>query len=165
MVNHCNLVIGWQPGSIACFRKHHNRLSARERICKDIALLCVCVCVRVRACRDMRACVSVVRGQPGELVWVKVLASNFSDNEHGEEPMMRNHLFINKREMEQPVLNLKNAKLSKPRLPSPRHSATADGNPACHNHQPLWTKWSIELSERQCAGGALILPCCCCRSM
>lgn len=75
-----------------------------------------------------------------------MLASNFSYNEQGEKPIMRNHLFINKREdeREQPVLNLKTAKLSKPRPPSPRHSAAADGNPACHNHQPLWTKWSIE---------------------
>lgn len=64
--------------------------------------------------------------------------------------MMRNHLFINKREdeMEQPVLNLKTAKLSVPRLPSPRHPAAVDGNPACHNHQPLWTKWSIESLEK-----------------
>lgn len=47
-----------------------------------------------------------------------MLANNFSYNEQGEKPMMRNHLFINKREdeMEQPVLNLKNAKLSKTRL-------------------------------------------------
>lgn len=69
-----------------------------------------------------------------------MLASNFSYNEQGEKPMMRNHLFINKRgdEMEQPVLNLKNAKLSKPRLLSPHHSAVVvDSNPACHNHQPL----------------------------
>lgn len=67
-------------------------------------------------------------------------ANNFSYNEQGEEPMMRNHLFINKKkedEMEQPVLNLKTVKLSEPRPPSPCHSAAADGNPACHNHQPL----------------------------
>lgn len=67
-------------------------------------------------------------------------ASNFSYNERGEKPMMRNHLFINKREdeMEQPVLNLKTAKLSKPRLLSPRQTAAVvDGNPPCHNHQPL----------------------------
>lgn len=72
-----------------------------------------------------------------------MLANNFSYNEQGEKPVMRNHLFINKREdeMEQPVLNLKTAKLSK--LPSPRYCAAVDGNPACHNHQPLWTKWSI----------------------
>lgn len=45
-------------------------------------------------------------------------ANNFRHNEQGEKPVMRNYLFINKREdeMEQPVLNLKNAKLSKPRL-------------------------------------------------
>lgn len=51
----------------------------------------------------MRVC--VVRGQPGKLVCVKVLANNFSYNEQGEKPMMRNHLFINKREdeIEQPV--------------------------------------------------------------
>lgn len=41
--------------------------------------------------------------------------------------------------MEQPVLNLKTVKLSEPRPLSPCHSAAAaaDGNPACHNHQPL----------------------------
>lgn len=75
--------------------------------------------------------------------------------------MMRNHLFINKRgdEMEQPVLNLKTAKLSKPRLLSPQHSApVVDGNPACHNHQPLWTKWSIESLEMRCARGSRISP-------
>lgn len=73
---------------------------------------------------------------------MKVLASNFSYNEQGEKPMMRNHLFINKREdeMKQPVLNLKTAKLSEPRLLSPHHSAAVDGNLACHSHQPLWTK-------------------------
>lgn len=66
-------------------------------------------------------------------------ADDSSCNEEGEKPMMRNYLFINKREngMEQPVLNFKSAKLSKPRLLSPRHSAAVDGNLPCHNHQPL----------------------------
>lgn len=64
--------------------------------------------------------------------------------------------------MQQPVLNLETAKLSKPM--SPRHSAAVDSNPACHNHQPLCINaalhcWRNDLQE------ALILPHCYCQSM
>lgn len=107
----------------------------------------LCLCLDSVFVFVWRECTCVIRGQPGGLAWVKLLADDFSYNEQGEAPMMRNHLFINKRqdEMEQPVLNLKTVKLSKPTRPSPRlYAAAADGNPACHNHQPLWTKWSIE---------------------
>lgn len=51
--------------------------------------------VRVRSPSHTRLCVCVFTGQPGESVWLKVSADNFSYNEQREKPMMRNHLFIN----------------------------------------------------------------------
>lgn len=73
-----------------------------------------------------------------------MLASDFSNNEKGMKPMMRNNLFINKKKNEeevmvQHVLNIK--RLNYQTLLCHRGSApAADANPACHNHQPLLTK-------------------------
>lgn len=131
IVNYCNW-FSWLADSRGQYRAS-GQITAdyvlESTFPKILPFLCLCVymcmCVQLHVCVFVFVCACVVRRQPGELVWVKVLAGDFSYNEQGEEPMMRNHLFINRREdeMEQPVLNLKTAKLSKPRLPSPRHPA------------------------------------------
>lgn len=65
---------------------------------RNVRLLVVVVCP-LALFESTRVFGGVVRWLTacGELWWVKVLASDFSNNEKGMKPMMRNNLFINKK--------------------------------------------------------------------